>query len=234
MSNVQEQSVFAQWETKIWKYRYQVGLVIDTIHGATPDNPKIVAGWIESKFRDNDMKIQEAVAEVMVELKISAEEAMKKVIEKTSVNRFKKDDSGLYIEGRIVKAAIKEAVSVSAQGEDGIPAGQAYGHGMPKKKPASFVAEHVQVEDRRIYLGCAEADREHQKFISTFRGNAIGYEEEIDEAKVSFVVSTDFDFSKVDKEWWQKVWTTGQRQGLGGSRSQGYGNYAVTQWELID
>jgi len=226
-------SVFAEWETKVWKYRYNASAVVHSIHGSTPDDPKVIKGWISSKVQDNDERIQEAVAETMVELGISAEEATERVIEKASVNRFKRDENGLYIEGRTIKAAIKEAAMTSAQGENGIPAEKKYGVLASKKGLKAFIAEHIQVEDRRVHLGVFEADRVMQKFVQTRGISGISYEEEIDEAKISFTVSTDFDFSAVDPNWWAKVWVHGQKQGLAGSRSQGFGAYEITRWDPV-
>ena len=220
--------VFAEWENKIWKHRFQAEAVVEQIHGSTPDNPKVVEGWIRSKIQDNDDMIQEAVAEVMVELGISADEAAQKVIDKTVVNRFKRDDNGLYIEGRIIKAAIKEAASVGI-GSGIFKAGKAVG--VTSKGYPAFIAEHVQVDERRVYLGVNEADRVAQKFIHTWRGNAVGYEEEIDEAKIAFTISSDWDFGE---EFWAKLWVIGQKQGLGGSRSQSFGTYTITRWDPLD
>ena len=45
---------------------------------------------------------------------------------------------------------------------------------------------------------------------------------------IPFTVVTDHDFT--DKDW-AMIWTTGELQGLGASRSQGYGTYTVTKWE---
>lgn len=32
-------------------------------------------------------------------------------------------------------------------------------------------------------------------------------------------------------EQWAMIWLTGEQQGIGATRSQGYGRYTVTRWE---
>jgi hypothetical protein len=45
---------------------------------------------------------------------------------------------------------------------------------------------------------------------------------------IPFTVRTDWELSP---EQWAMIWLTGQEQGIGASRSQGYGRYTVTKWE---
>lgn len=48
------------------------------------------------------------------------------------------------------------------------------------------------------------------------------------DAKLSFTVATDVEFSE---DQWALLWLTGQEQGIGASRSQGYGKYEVVRWD---
>ena len=43
-------------------------------------------------------------------------------------------------------------------------------------------------------------------------------------------MTTDHPFTD---EQWGLLWTTAQKQGLGATRSQGYGRYVVTKWETV-
>jgi hypothetical protein len=45
---------------------------------------------------------------------------------------------------------------------------------------------------------------------------------------LDFTIATDWDFSQ---EEWATIWLTGEKQGIGATRSQGYGEYVVTKWE---
>jgi hypothetical protein len=56
------------------------------------------------------------------------------------------------------------------------------------------------------------------------------YLEYVDDAEISFTVTTDYNFST---EEWGLLWLTGEQQGIGANRSQGYGKYEVIQWKRI-
>lgn len=69
-----------------------------------------------------------------------------------------------------------------------------------------------------------------QRFVQTWRGSAIQYEEYVDECAVSFTVASDWEFTD---EQWALLWLTAEQNGLGATRSQGYGRFEVTQWDPI-
>ena len=164
------------------------------------------------------------VAETMVERGITADEAVPMVNAQKNLNGFKRDEHGLYIEGRQLKAALKEAASVA------VAAGKlnSRGWGKTNKGLLSYLAEHVFVVEDRLHLGVSEASGIAQRFVHTFRGTGIQYEEYIDDAKVDFTVMADHDFTDAE---WATIWLCGEQQGIGASRSQGYGRYEVTRWE---
>jgi hypothetical protein len=162
-------------------------------------------------------------------------------------NMFKRAGSGpeykgltegvLYIEGRQLKAALKEAVAVAANAGKirtknwGDPDNAAY-----KKQLKGWFPEHVFVTDTLLPLRTVDGDEVTepngvlQKFVHTHRGDAIGYEEYVDQAVVRFHVKTDVELSE---EEWAMIWLTGQDQGLGASRSQGFGVYTVRAWRPV-
>jgi ribosomal protein S20 len=162
-------------------------------------------------------------------------------------NMFKRAGSGpeykgltegvLYIEGRQLKAALKEAVAVAANAGKirtknwGDPDNAAY-----KKQLKGWFPEHVFVTDTLLPLRTVDGDEVTepngvlQKFVHTHRGDAIGYEEYVDQAVVRFHVKTDVELTE---EEWAMIWLTGQDQGLGASRSQGFGVYTVTGWRPV-
>lgn len=144
----------------------------------------------------------------------------------------------LYIEGRQLKAAMKEAVSVAANAGKlatkgwGNPDNAAY-----KKQLKGWFPEHVFVPDWVLPLfhedgrtPVTEPDGVLQKFVHTHRGDAIGYEEYLEKCMIRFVVKSDVELSEKD---WAMIWLTGQDQGVGASRSQGFGVYQVTEWAAI-
>jgi hypothetical protein len=219
-------SVFASYQQKAWPIRFAGSLVIGTIAGGIPTDERVAEGWLKTKLADKDDLIREAVAKTMVERGITAEEAAKEVDSLKHLNGFKRDELGLYIEGRQLKAALKEAVSVAvASGKL-----QLKGWGETRKFITGYFPEHVFVLEDRLHLGVNEPTGIVQRFVHTFRGTGIQYEEYVEDAKVSFTVVTDHEFTD---EQWAMIWLTGEQQGIGASRSQGFGRYEVTSWERV-
>lgn len=207
------------------------------------------------------MREEEATGElVAVEVSIeplTEDELLAKAIEKTAkdmagLNMFKrtptKEDAVLlglpfehpagvlYIEGRQVKAGIKEAAAVAANAGKistknwGNPDNAAY-----KKQLKGWLPEHVFVPQTEILLSrdgapVTEPDGIIQKFVHTHRGDAIAYEEYVRNAEITFRVLTDVELTE---EQWAMIMLTGELQGLGASRSQGFGTYTVTGWERV-
>jgi hypothetical protein len=219
-------SVFAKHATKAWPFKFTGTLHVRNIAGGTPSDPKVAEGWLKTKLADKDDLIREAVATTMAERGITADEAAAEVDMLKHLNGFKRDDQGLYIEGRQLKAALKEAASVA------VASGKlnARGWGKTNKGLLSYLAEHVMVVEDRLHLGVTEATGITQRFVHTWRGTGIQYEEYVEDAKVDFTVIADHDFTD---EQWAMIWLTGEQQGIGASRSQGFGRYEVTRWEQV-
>lgn len=219
-------SVFDSYRVKAFPFRYAGQLVVGTIAGGTPTDPRVAEGWLRTKLHDRDELIREAVEQTMVERGISADEATKLVDSEKHLNGFKRDDRGLYIEGRQLKAAIKEAANVAA-GAGKIP-GKKYG--TTNKGLLGFVAEHIFVVEDRLHLGVDQPTGIVQRFVHTWRGTGIQYEEYVEDAKVNFTIAADWDFGEA---FWAMLWLTGEQQGLGASRSQGFGRYEIVEWTPI-
>jgi hypothetical protein len=174
---------------------------------------------------------------------LSEEELTELAVQKAArdlagLNIFKRTNGGvLFIEGRQLKAALREACSVAANAGKittkgwGNPDNAAY-----RKQLKGWFPEHVFVAEQVLELSRADGspvkaeDGILQKFVHTHRGDAIGYEEYVDNARIVFTVKTDVDLTE---EQWAMIWLTGQDQGVGASRSQGFGTYTVTAWENI-
>lgn len=215
-------SVFADFDANVWPHRFVGTLHVEEIAGGIPTDPNKAEAWLRSKIEAKDDTIRSMVAETMVERGVDADEATELVVQSNNLNGFKRDDDGLYIDGRQLKAAIKEAANVAW------PKGR---WGPSSKGTKGFFAEHVFVEDRRLHLGTHEASRVDQRFVHTWRGSGIQYEEIVEDAEIEFTVVTDHDFTS---EQWARLWLTGEKQGIGASRSLGFGRYAVVRWDKID
>ena len=218
-------SAFGEWERDAWPYAYRATVFLKSIAGGTPSDPNTAEGWIRSKIVGKEERIQQMVAEAMLERGISAEEAAAEVNRLKHLHGFKRDENGLYVEGRIIKAAIKEAASVAA-GSGKLRLNK---WGKTQKYIHGFVAEHIMVPDERIYLGKMEPDDIHQSFPENKRIGQRGVQmtEFCRDVTITFRVITDWHFT--EKEW-AMLWLTGGQEGLGACRGQGFGVYTVTEW----
>lgn len=220
--------VFEKFIPKAYPFVYDVEVTLDNIAGATPTDPKIAEGWIKSKVTpDNDALIQQQVAEIMLERGVTADAAAEELAKNKHLTGFKKTEEGfLYLEGRCVKACLKESTNIRFPWPD-------KKWGPSKKSSMGFFPEHVFVNEDKILF---KIDGEHvkvptginQRFVHSRWGAAIQYEEYLRDATLEFSVVSDFRF---EEEEWGMIWLTAQMNGLGASRSQGFGRFDVTKWD---
>lgn len=251
------QGVFDQYQGVSYPWRFKGRIHIPQLVGGIPFNPNIAKGWIETalKGKDNsEERIREMIATTMVELGVDKEQAIEEVNKQRNLNGFKRERCGncpltgafcaegehpLYWEGRCLKAALKEAVSVAVSAEKL----ELMGWGATRKWLTKFMPEHVFVPEQRLYPVTCTCDLEEdkgspilaptdilQQFVHVQGKSAVQYQEYLENVDIDFTVKTDFDFTE---EQWAMIWTTGESNGVGASRSQGYGTYTVTKWELV-
>jgi hypothetical protein len=227
-----------KWEKKAWPWKYKAVLRIREIAGGIPSNPNVAEGWLKTKLPgySSEAALAEMVAETMAERGLNQESALAVVDSLKHLNGFKREDGTgyLYIEGRQMKAALKEGASVAAA------AGKIPSRGWannPRKGVISFAAEHIQVDDDHLPLrrwpdgeAVTRADDVNQRFVATHRGTGIQYEEIVRDAMITATVRCDMDLGE---ETWAMIWLTACQQGLGASRSQGYGKYSVEEWTKL-
>ena len=232
-------SVFADYEDKVWPFTYDVTLAVKDLHGGRPQDPRVVEGWIRSKIINNDERLRRLVQEAWQALDYSEEDMQNPdKIEEAITEAGKKALNGFYrmhktdqfprgelaVEGRQIKAMLKEATNI------------AYPWKAPKprkymgKSMKGALSEHVFVVEDFIPLGVDEPDGVDVRFSSTSTGRrAITREEFLEQVDVNFTMVTDMDLKK---DVWAQIFVTGQMQGFGTSRSQGYGTFKVTQFKL--
>lgn len=218
-------SAFATYTTTAWPHRYAATITIRNLAGGVPSDPNVAKGWLGTKLADKDDLIRDLVAQTMVERGITADEAAEQVDKLKHLNGFKRNEHGLYIEGRQLKAAIKEAAGV-ARATDKLK----MKWGTTNKGVLGFVAEHIMVVEDTLQLDVTEPSRVLQSFPKNPRTGQTGiqYTEVIDETSFDCTIIADHKFT--DQEW-AMLWLTGEQQGIGASRSQGFGRYEVTRWE---
>lgn len=213
-------SVFAVEKPSVWKNEFHGQLTVGCLVGGIPTDPKVAEGWLRTKTAlSNEQLIQQAIAETMAERGVEADEAIEIVNANKHLNGFKRGEHGLYIEGRQLKAAIKEAANIRWPKAKWGPS---------NKGTKSFFAEHVFVMEDRLELNVPQPSGVQQRFVHTFRGSGIQYEEYVLNAVFDYTIITDYDFTKTE---WAELWLTGEQQGIGATRSQGYGRYEVTRWD---
>lgn len=202
------ESVFAAHAQKIWGHRYGVTVRVRNLTGGFPLNQDVIEGWLKSKITDNDTLVQAALVQsvaeaVETEQNRTMTDAVNLLASKKALKGFKRDDIGLYIEGRQVKAMIKEAISVAVQG--GHITEKDWGKAQNKKWIKGFAAEHIFVPEERIYIySGGELVREVNDKIGEVRFDFVhaagnhGFKqsEVIYDAELNFTVESDYDFGK--------------------------------------
>lgn len=218
-------SAFAAHTNTAWPHRYAATITVTNLAGGVPSDPNVAKGWLGTKLADKDDLIRDLVAQTMVDRGITADEAAEQVDKLKHLNGFKRNEHGLYIEGRQLKAAIKEAAGV-ARATDKLK----MKWGTTNKGVLGFVAEHIMVVEDTLQLDVTQPSRVLQSFPKNPRTGQTGiqYTEVIDETSFDCTIIADYKFS--DQEW-AMLWLTGEQQGIGASRSQGFGRYEVTRWE---
>lgn len=131
----------AQFERNIFD-TYDVAIRLRDVAGGTPADPRLIEAWIKAMNKD---KSDEERAKIVA----ATIEALPGIVDSeasASWCRFKRDEKGVYMEGRQIKAGLKEASNIikstlrDKKGEKGITALK------------SKVAECVFVVDEKIYM----------------------------------------------------------------------------------
>lgn len=200
------------------------------IMGGIPKDPKTIEGWIRSKAGVTDEEeVRYMTRRTLLELGIDVPEtatiaemmqAAEAIAATKSTNGFKFDATGLYVEGRQIKAMLKEATNVLYTGER---------WGPTRKGPKSYLAERVYVLEDAVPLGRTEPDG-----VDMVIGHVTGpqgpkstltYHEFCQGAQVEFTVMSLQDCISADQ--WQTILILAQELGLGALRSQGHGRFDV-------
>jgi hypothetical protein len=204
--------------------------------GGIPRDPAIVEAWLRSKAGITQQEeLFRATLRTAVEMGVARpdmnydelEAVSKELAQSKQTNGFKRDEGGLYIEGRGIKAMLKESVAIL------------YPYAKEKwtatkKAPRAAVAERVfPPKQDRIHLDRAEPDG-----VDLFIGHTSGpkgpqsnltYYEYVETARISFDILVCED--EVPLKAWERIWVHAQENGLGALRSQGHGRFDVEQWE---
>lgn len=211
----------------------------DRIVGGVPTNPNMISGWLAAKMPD----VSEAEREVLKEATVAELPGL--VEEKASGmwTTFKKDDQGIFLEDRQVKAMFKESANIlrellikdEAKGKKGEKATKSRFTNLKSR-----LAERLFVDEKRLYFvrggkKLTEADGAEERAIDVMTAQgprtALKKFDFVEApATISFTVSFLRD-GVVDKGLIETLLEHSSKNGLGADRSQGNGTftYKVTE-----
>jgi len=217
--------------------RYRITLDLTAkIMGGTPRDPKVIEGWIKTKMGlEQGDALRAMVARTMIDLghdlmEDATEEQIDAAIGSTvaekSTNGFKRDANGLYVEGRQIKACLKENINII------------YGNkrfGPTKKGGKGYLAERVFVEEDEVSLGRNEPDGV-EMFIGHVSGpqgprSTLTYYEYCERPRLTFTLSSLQDCIAPDQ--WEAIFEQAEFNGVGSLRSQGHGRFRLAGVEEI-
>lgn len=225
---------------------YRVTIQVrDRIFGGVPKDPKVIESWLRSKAGIEDAEeIRQATLRTLMEMGADVDAgasyedlmaATEKLASEKQTNGFKRDEDGLYIESRQVKAMLKESANILFIGEWWGQYKNKKGNLVGGKIPKSFVAERVYVNPDKIHLGVTEPSGVQMNIVhaDTPQGprSSLSYAEYVVSPAMEFRVLVARDV--IPQEKWAQVWIHAQENGLGANRSQGGGRFDVTAWERL-
>jgi len=207
----------------------------DKLIGGIPKDPKLIEGWLRSKAGiDEPQDLRLAVLRTLEEVgdgtaAAPGEEGPTQaavLAAQKRVTGFKVGADGLYVEGRQVKAMLKESTNIVFAGER---------WGPTRKAARAFFAERVFVEPDRLVLGMREPTGVelvvgHLAGPLGPRSTLTNYEY-VERATIDFRVLVLRDC--INAAQWRDIWSHAQENGFGTLRSQGHGRFDVTQWECL-
>jgi hypothetical protein len=238
-------SVFADGGVEVWTtYAVQLSFT-GKLFGGSPFDPELVEGWLRSKLGITDeeelrawMRKHIAETEGLDPSNVTDEEiaaAIEQNAAEKKAQGFKRtpNENAPYIEGRHVKAMIKEATNIAfPQGEHKWGRYKnTTGKEVGGKSPLSYVAERVWVPEVPIVVAEESDGYEFAVgHIDDWRGrrSTIGYFEYCEKPVLNFEVNVLDDC--LSHEQWARIWQVAEGNGLGARRSQGGGQFAVTAW----
>lgn len=209
--------------------------------GGIPSDPSVIESWLRARMDLDDPHLAELLTSIVESRNeaMSADDKVKALASSgaVSVNGFLRRDGQLVLEGRNVKAAIKEWSNsvfpgVNWPGRDIVTkrVGSPYRKGL-----RSTAAEWINVPELTIPLGVSEPTRveERVKHVSTPQGprSAINRVEVVERPRLVFTVRVLDDFLPLDA--WARIWAQGEQIGLGADRARGDGTFELERFERV-
>lgn len=228
------------------------------IMGGIPKDPEIIEAWLRTKgFLTGDDELSIQLRRTIDELGLEpptadatdeerfapVEKASEAVAAVKHTNGFKRHETlGLYIEGRQVKAALKESASVALTGTT---------KGKYAKSFRNWLAERVFVMEDVIPLGVAEPTSVDLVIghVQTPKGkkSTLSYHEYVWQPRIVFHImdmkvrpstkekgAPTANEPSVTMDEWADIWEAMQEEGIGAMRSASYGRFDIVAFDEID
>ncbi len=233
------------------RYRVEIRCT-GMLMGGIPKKPDVVAAWLRTKAMiSDDVELALAVRETLRQQGLDVPEAAtlaemvaasKHLAAEQHGNGFKRDAAGLFVEGRQIKAMLKECTNIVYVGQRlGKQTGRnakgdevtTYGG----KSAKAYLAERVFVDDDddRIHLGIDEPDGTHLQIgqVSGPQGprSTLTYYDYAWQPSLAFTVLSLEDCIKAEQ--WRAILKQAQENGLGSLRSQGHGRFKVVAFDRL-
>ena len=223
----------------IWK-RFDITLGIrNRIVGGIPTDPELIKGWIGA----NMPKVAEAERVELASKTVADLGAATEEVAEAMWTTFKRDEKGVYIEGRQVKAMFKEAANILREtlikAEDKADAKKSRFTALRSK-----VAERLFIETEHIHIlrdgkPLAKPDGNEERAIHVFtpqgKRSALKRVDFVSNpANVRFVVRHLAGDGLVDRDLMETLLDFSGWNGLGADRSQGNGLFDVVEIQPLD
>jgi len=201
--------------------------------GAIPKNEKVIEAWVKSRHekKGSDPKYLKQLIE-KIRQEVQADEDVEKCW-----TTFKRDEEGIYIEDRNIKAMLREAATTleSFKGKGSTARKQTFQHGLFVKPPrihfyrdGEIIREPEDTQERAIHVMTAMGPRSALKREDVvLPGAQLEFE-------IWVVVPNGSAAAHITEEMLRDWLTLGQEIGLGGSRSQQFGKFRVLEFRKIE
>ena len=214
--------------------------------GGNPSDPELVEGWLKANLGISDEDQLRAwtlkhLAETQgIDPTSATDDDIARAMSQNALEKkaqvFKRTRDGEpYIEGRHIKAMVKEAIGIAYprgehkwgqyRGKNGLVGG---------KEPKSYAAERVSIPELPYIVGedvdGVELAVGHLKDWRGETRSTLGYFEYVTQPTLTFRLEVLDDC--ITEEQWARIFSTAERNGLGARRSQGSGQFLVTSWDV--
>jgi len=203
--------------------RYLVKIRLrERLCGGVPRNEELIKAWVAARTGYNDEQTEAQTAEAVAAM-------TETVAEKTWIG-FPSDDKGLFIWARQIKAMFRESMTMLRITTQKIGSKQILQHGFEVKEPGTGAD--------RIHLGKTEADGTDESpiHVMTAQGprTALRRMDYVLTPTIAFEVwvlkTAAAEKRHIGKDELAHMLAHAQENGLGASRSQGYGKFDVLEF----